>query len=206
MSEGIVLSLFDYSGNFVQPWAEAGYDCVCVDVKHEGDQRVVGVGNSHIEYISADITDWIPPREDYAFVAAFPPCTNLAVSGARWFKDKGLDGLTEGIQNVEAAREICEWADAPWFIENPVSTLSTYWREPDFTFHPYEFDEYTDEDEAYSKKTCLWTGAGFVMPDVHGVEEYDDRIHRMPPSEDRSEKRSETPRGFSNAVYEVNHE
>jgi hypothetical protein len=50
-----------------------------------------------------------PPRR-YAIVFAAPPCTNLAVSGARWFKEKGVGGLTEAIEIVEACRRICEWS------------------------------------------------------------------------------------------------
>ena len=197
-----ILSLFDYSGNMVQPWAEAGYECICVDVKHadrDGNQI-----RPNIRVVGADIHDYLPPRREYAMVFAFPPCTNLAVSGARWFKQKGLTGLAEAIELVEQARKICEWADAPWMIENPVSTLSTYWRDPDYTFHPYEYDGYTNEDNAYSKKTCLWTSDDFVMPDIDAAEEYDDRIHKMPPSENRSEKRAETPMGFARAVFQAN--
>jgi len=203
MSEGVMLSLFDYTGNMARPWAKAGHECYCVDLKHD-EQYTETVGEGSITYIPADITEWLPPRREYAFVAAFPPCTNLAVSGARWFTDKGLSGLAEGIELVEQARDICEWADAPWLLENPVSTLSTYWRQPDYTFHPYEYDGFTQDDDGYSKKTCLWTGGGFVMPGVDAAEEYDDRIHKMPPSEERSEKRAATPQGFANAVFEAN--
>lgn len=202
MDDEIVLVLYERSGNMAEAWASEGYEVVAVDI--EADARVEQVGEGSVEYVSADIREWLPPRRSYKFVAAFPPCTNLAVSGARWFKDKGLSGLSDGIELVERAREIAEWADAPWLIENPVSTLSTYWREPDYTFHPYEYDNFTKRDEAYSKKTCLWTGGGFTMPQTDGVEDYDDRIHKMPPSEDRSKKRSVTPRGFANAIVAEN--
>lgn len=207
-AQGVVLSLYDYSGNMVRPWAEVGYECIAVDVKHEGEERTEEVGSGSIEFVSADITDWLPPRREYAFVAAFPPCDNLAVSGARWFKQKGLDGLHTGVECVMAAREIADWADpnCGWMIENPVSTLSSYWRDPDYTFDPYEYDEYTSEDERYTKKTCLWTGDGFSMPEPSGLDESeaDDRIHKMPPSEDRAEKRAETPMGFARAVFQAN--
>jgi hypothetical protein len=200
MTRGTVLSLFDHSTVMVQPWVEHGYDAICVDIKHDGDY----VDENGVRRVGSDIHNWLPPIRDYEMVFAFPPCTNLAVSGARWFTDKGLDGLSDGIENVERARQIAEWADCEWLIENPVSTLSTYWREPDYTFHPYEYDGYTDDDDAYSKKTCLWTSGGFVMPDVDATAEYDDRIHKMPPSEDRNKKRSKTPRGFANAVFQAN--
>ena len=189
----------------VEPWARAGYECYAVDIEVDERTETYDSGGS-ITYVQADVREWLPPRAEYAAVFAFPPCTNLAVSGARWFTDKGLSGLSNGIELVERARYIAEWADAPYMIENPVSTLSTYWRKPDYTFHPYEYDGFTSKDEKYSKKTCLWTGNGFCMPDTDAAEEYDDRIHQMPPSEDRSEKRSVTPTGFARAVYEANNE
>lgn len=198
MSDTVVLSLFDYSGNMVRPWAEAGYECICVDLEHIDDEHTEEVGDGGIQYVGADISEYLPPRREYEIVFAFPPCTNLAVSGARWFKDKGLEGLAEGIELVECARDICEWADAPYLIENPVSTLSTYWREPNYTFDPHEYDNFTSDDNAYSKKTCLWTSDDFVMPETDGVEEYDDRIHK---EMSESRERSQTPQGFANAVY-----
>lgn len=206
MKEDIVLSLYDYSGNMVRPWANEGYECYCVDIKHVDEERTESVGSGEIHYVGADMCEYIPPRAEYEIVFAFPPCKNMATSGARWFKQKGLDGLAEGIELVERARNIAEWSDAPWMIENPVSTLSTYWRSPDYTFHPYEYDGFTEQDDAYSKKTCLWTSDGFVMPEPDAVEEYDDRIHKMAPSEDRAEKRSMTPMGFANAVFAANHD
>jgi hypothetical protein len=132
--KGSVLSLCDRTGNMVQPWAAAGFECFCVDLRHgQGEAR------DGITYIGADIREWLPPPRRYAIVFAFPPCTALAVSGARWFKGKGMGGLTEAIELVEACRRIAEWSAAPWMIENPVSTLGSYWRKPDFSFHPYEF-------------------------------------------------------------------
>ena len=142
-----VLSLFDLAGNMVKPWSEAGFSTLCIDVQRDG----------------TDILKWIPPRARYGIVFAFPPCTNLAVSGARWFQDKGLAGLGSAIELVERARDICEWAGAPWMIENPISTLSTYWRKPDHIFHPYEFAGLEPLDN-YTKKTCVWCGNGFIMP------------------------------------------
>lgn len=201
----VVLSLFDKSANMVKPWADAGYVCYTVDIEHNGVTEEP-YGRGKIVKVGADIMDYLPPREDYKIAFGFPPCTNLAVSGARWFKDKGLNGLSEGIEKVEKARQIVEWTDAPWMIENPVSVLSSYWREPDYTFQPFQYDGYTEEDEAYSKRTCLWTSDDFIMPDEKATEDYDDRIHQMPPSEDRSERRSVTPLGFAKAVFEANKE
>jgi hypothetical protein len=144
---GLVLSLFDLTGNMVKPWADAGYETLCIDIQRDG----------------TDILRWLPPRRDYRMVFAFPPCTNLAVSGARWFKDKGLAGLGSAIELVERARDICEWSGAPWMLENPVGTLASYWRKSDHIFHPHEFAGLEPADN-YTKKTCLWTGGGFIMP------------------------------------------
>jgi hypothetical protein len=92
-------------------------------------------------------------------------------------------------------------------IENPVGSLSKYWRDPDYTFHPVHYAGYAadPETDGYSKKTCLWTGNGFVMPDRKpGEPNLGAMIHRMPPSEDRADKRSITPLGFARAVFLAN--
>lgn len=188
---GLVLSLFDLTGNMVKPWAEAGYDTLCIDMQRDG----------------TDILRWLPPRREYKIVFAFPPCTNLAVSGARWFKDKGLAGLGSAIELIERARDICEWSGAPWMLENPIGTLASYWRKPDHAFHPWQFAGHEPSDN-YTKKTCLWTGNGFVMPKAFPLLDAgapDDRIHKAPPSAERANFRSATPMGLARAVFEANH-
>ena len=203
MSGPIVLSLFDLTGNMVKPWAAAGYECVTVDLQAEpGAHRVA----PNITQVGGDVLSWLPPRAEYRIVFAFPPCTDLAVSGARWFKDKGLAGLAGAIELFERARQIAEWADAPWMIENPVSTISSYWRKPDHAFHPADYTAFELGDN-YTKKTCLWTGNGFVMPEPArhpDAGEPDNRIHACPPGPDRGNIRSATPMGFARAAFEAN--
>jgi hypothetical protein len=195
-----VLSLCDRTGNMVQPWLEAGYDAVTVDLQ---DTQFAAGGNHFV----ADVTKWRYPLRfgQPAIVFAFPPCTHLAVSGARWFQEKGMGSLIEALSIVEACRDICEASGAPWMIENPVSTLSTYWRKPDHIFHPWEYTAFELGDN-YTKKTCLWTGNGFVMPKPRPAlaAEPDDRIHKAPPSDERADFRSATPMGFARAVFEAN--
>jgi hypothetical protein len=193
----IVLSLCDRTGVMVQPWLESGYECWIVDVQHPAcesrDGRMVRVG--------ADVRTWLPPRREYVACFAFPPCTNLSVSGARWFRGKGLRGLLDGLEVVEACRRICEWTDAPWCLENPVSTISSYWRKPDHLFQPWQ---YGDNE---SKKTCLWTGGGFVMPAplvTTKPADVRESVWKMAPSADRGDKRSITPAGFARAVFDAN--
>ena len=198
----IVLSLCDRTGNMLRPWAEAGrYRCIAVDIQHAAGV----VERDGVEFVGADVREYLPPRGDYAACFAFPPCTHLAVSGARWFGDKGLAALRDAIGLVEACRRICEWTGAPYMVENPVSTLSTYWRKPDHTFDPCDFGGYLPGGgDAYTKKTCLWVGNGFRMPPPRRVDPVEgSRMHLMPPGPDRADARSETPMGFARAVFEA---
>ena len=198
----IVLSLCDYTGVMLRPWVKAGYRCIAVDIQHEPGTTL----RDGIEYVGADIFSYIPPNGDYAFVSAFPPCTHLAVSGARWFQSKGMGKLVEGLSLVERCRMLCEWAGAPYFLENPVSTLSTYWRKPDYTFNPCDYGGYIrGGGDAYTKKTCLWVGNGFIMPEFKPVEPTEgSKMHLLPPSVERANLRSATPEGFAIAVFEAN--
>lgn len=190
---GVVLSLCDRTGNMVRPWAHAGWECWCVDIQHETDCIRDG-----IRFIGADVRRFLPPKNT-SIVFAFPPCTNLAVSGARWFAEKGLYGLSDGLEIVARCAAICEWSESPWMLENPVSTLSTYWRKPDYVFQPWNFGDLE------SKKTCLWTGGGFVMPEfdcIHKPDGVRETVFRMPPSKERSNARSVTFPGFAQAVFD----
>lgn len=201
----VVVALYSKTDTMVRPWLEAGHSAVIVDLQHpEGETK-----DGRLTRIGANMLDWVPPRwlswEDVVFTAAFPPCDHLAVSGARWFAGKGLGKLAESIRLFESAAFWCEWFGAPYLIENPVSTISSYWRKPDHTFHPWQFAGLEPAD-AYTKKTCLWTGGGFVMPAPNhpaGIQP-DDRIHKAPPSEQRADFRSATPLGFARAVFDAN--
>lgn len=190
-----VLSLFDHSTTMVKPWADAGYHCICVDVQHPEGETLEG----NITKVGCDILEYLPPIADYTIVFAFPPCTHLAVSGARWFRGKGLGKLSESIRLFYRAAQICEWAFSPYLIENPVSTISSYWRKPDYTFDPCDYGD------PYTKKTCLWTGGGFKMPTKNRVEATKgSMMHKLPPSDERANLRSQTPEGFANAVFRAN--
>lgn len=191
MSEKIALSLCDKSGIILKPWAEKGYRCIAVDIQHKG----IIIENG-IEYTEGDVRDYLPPNGEYIFACAFPPCTHLAVSGAKHFKTKGLKKLKEAIEIVEACEKILKWTEAPFFIENPVSVLSTHWRLPDYKFDPCDYGD------PYTKKTCLWTGGNFIMPEKNPIEPTEgSKMHRLPPSPDRADLRSLTPKGFSLAVF-----
>jgi hypothetical protein len=200
MGAPIVLSLCDRTGNMVAPWLDAGHECWIVDLQHEpGEHR-----DGRLVRVGADLRTWLPPRREYLIAFAFPPCTNLSVSGARWFKEKGLAGLSEGIALVERAALICQWAECPWMLENPISVLSSHWRKPDAIVHPWQFAG-ANAAENYTKATCLWTGGGFRLPELLPAEPpHRTDIWSMGPSPDRGDKRSATPTGFATAVYQAN--
>jgi hypothetical protein len=211
--KGIIISLCDLTGVMVQPWLAAGYHAVQIDPQHPAgvtvDDQVTKVGHVIDHPVS-----WQVLRETIAtgrvvFVAGFPPCTDLAVSGARWFQSKAAADPAfqfKAMQVVHQCQVIGELSGAPWFAENPVSRISSFWRRPNHSFDPHQFTELAANDN-YTKKTCLWTGGGFVMPkpcpDVTlGLP--DDRIHKCPPGAERGNIRSATPAGFAIAVFLAN--
>jgi len=194
---GIMISCFDRTTIMAQPWADAGYLCYCVDIQHpKGETR-----EGNIIKVGADMMDWLPPKGNIVFAAFFPPCTDIAVSGARWFRDKGLGALIRALQLFKRSVDLAELIGAPYMIENPVSTVSTYWRPPDYKFQPWMYGE------NYSKETWLWAGNGFRMPrpdEVHPPENLEQKIWLMPPSPDRADKRAETSEKFARAVFKAN--
>ena len=200
----IVVSLFDHTGNMVASWAKAGFLCYCVDLQHPiGECR-----DGNIVRVGADIQEWLPPYAAVKMLFAFPRCTHVAVSGARWFRDKGLGSLIEALRLFDATVRLAEWTRPPYMIENPVSTVSSHWRKPQYTFDPCDYGGYLDPPgDAYTKKACLWTGNGFVMPRTKRVTPIEgSKMHQLRPSKERQRLRSATPKGFAQAVFEANYE
>jgi hypothetical protein len=212
--KGIVFSLFDLSGILVKPWADAGYECHIVDMQHPEKMTVEG----NVTKWGMDVYEWekmfietYPEKMQRAvFAAFFPPCTDLAVSGARWFASK--EAKNPGTR--ERAMALVHWSNkfgkrlgCPFFIENPVSVISSEWRTPDFSFHPYEYGGYEGgSDDGYTKKTCLWTGGNFKLPEKKPIRldpHTSDRIHKMAPSADRQNNRSKTPAGYARALFDT---
>lgn len=195
-----VLSLCDLTGNMVRPWLEAGHECTIVDLQHKpGVER-----EWLLTRVGADILQW-EPEGVYDVVFTFPPCTDLAVSGALHFERKGPERLASAMRLVHRCREIAEALTDCWMLENPVSRISTEWREPDFIFNPYAYGGYLEGGDRYTKKTCLWVGRDFRMPYVQPVSPTEgSKMHRMGPGPLRANLRSATPMGFARAVYEAN--
>jgi len=233
----IVISLFDFTGEMVRPWAQNGFECFCYDIQHDPNKAIVErfTGGGSITFVYADLDKPaampVIARQfaDHAvnMVFSFFPCDDLAVSGAAHFERKrAVDPL---FQRKAAKRGkdsvlLANLLRAPFMLENPVSVFSTLYRKPDHTFHPFEFGgyiaannmkhptwpEYIPDGDAYSKKTCLWTGGGFNMPEKKPVECESfgaSKQHRKLGGKSKKTKniRSATPRGFAAAVYNANY-
>lgn len=125
---------------------------------------------------------------------AHPPCTHLAVSGARHFAAKRADGRQQ-----EAIEFFLELARAPTpriAIENPVCIMSSIWRKPDQVIQPWQYGH------GETKATCLWLKNLPPLVPTNIVEGREARIHKMPPSADRWKLRSETYSGIAIAMAE----
>lgn len=217
------LSLYDYTGIMAQPWVEAGHEAFIFDIQHTTN-----------EVNGAKAFNWdILKREDEiiemafeagcTFMAAFPPCTDLAVSGAKHFYAKAVKNplfQEEAMELFYVADRIGEKLGIPYFMENPVSVASTLWRQPDFWFHPWEFGGYLPEDDvhplypqyilprdAYPKKTGLWAGGGFTLPPkkpVFVLPGWSRQMSQLGGKSLRTKNiRSATPRGFARAIWEM---
>lgn len=141
-------------------------------------------------HYQGDVMDII--NDGWNLMIAHPPCTYLAVSGARWFKDK-LPEQALALAFVQAL------LDAPVdkiALENPVSIISTRIRKPDQIFQPWQFGH------GETKKTCLWLkGLPKLLP-TNVVSGREHAVHRMPPSSERWKNRSRTYLGIAEAMAE----
>ena len=200
----VVLSLCDYTGIMVKPWADAGYRCICVDTQHPmRSDRVDGF----ITYTWGDVRSWCLPEDaEVVMLFAFPPCTDVAISGARDFRKKRNVLLRDALELFAACEMVASYCGAPYMIENPVGKFSSHMGPPTYTFDPCDYAGYTGgENDTYTKRTCLWTGNGFVMPECRSVDPIQgSKMHLLPPSPERQHLRSATPAGFAQAVFETN--
>jgi hypothetical protein len=205
----IVISLCDFSGIMVKDWAENGYICYCVDIQNGIRKNLIEEynGGGKIIYTWGDIRSWTPPIDSpIKIIFAFPPCTDLTVAGARDFETKRGYRLSDALELFDACRLIGEYSRSPYMIENPIGRLNSHRSKPDYIFDPCDYGGYLDPIcDQYTKKTCLWTGGGFKIPDKKRVDPIEgSKMHKMPPSEERANLRSETPMGFARAVFESN--
>lgn len=132
--------------------------------------------------------------EDWDMIIAHPPCTDLAVSGARHFARKRADGSQQ--RSIDFFMKFTRLECPRVAIENPVCIMSSVWRKPDQIIQPWQFGH------GETKATCLWLKGLPKLTPTKIVEGRASRIHRMPPSPDRSRLRSKTFPGIAKAMAE----
>lgn len=187
-----ILIACEFSGRVRDAFARRGHDAWSCDLlpSETAGQHIQGDVRERFTWTHWDL------------IIAFPPCTHLAVSGARWFKDKG-DLQPQAIQffldcaNAPAARVA---------VENPVSIMSRLYRKPDQIIQPWQFGH------GETKATCLWLkGLPLLQPthcerpDLFAKPAPNERIARVwrePPSADRQKNRSRTYEGIAEAMAE----
>lgn len=246
----VVVSLYDFTGEAVRPWAEAGYQCLCLDIQHPTGGGSIDPGDYYPETGGAIWKihwdrSWLPEktidliqskaRGPIVMGFAFPVCTDLAASGARHWQAKAARDphfqRDAAVYAIEASH-ILDMVTGNWMVENPNGALSRLWRKPDHSFDPCDYGgylpagphprwpDYIPEQDAYTKRTNLWVGNDFIMPDKLPVEpikiaftKKDGTITYGSPqwaklggkSMKTKNIRSATPRGFARAVFVANH-
>ena len=124
---------------------------VCLELRKRGHEAfsadIMECSGPHPEWhIKGDVLEII--NDDWDMMIAFPPCTHLAVSGARHFEQKRRDGRQQ--QGMDFFMKMAEANIPKIAIENPIGIMSTHYKKPSQIIHPYHFGD------PYSKATCLW--------------------------------------------------
>lgn len=139
-------------------------------------------------HIVGDVSEIL--NDGWDLMIAHPPCTHLAVSGARWFKDK----LVEQQQALEFVQLLLEAPIPKIALENPISIISSHIRKPDQIIHPWQFG--TGEVKA----TCLWLKNLIPLIPTNIVKGRTPRVHHEAPGPDRWKRRSLTCVGIAKAM------
>jgi len=193
-----VLVACEYSGRVREAFRARGHDAWSCDLLPSEDNSKFHIQGDAIHAALEGcpcVADWL-----YAFtyhrpwdlMIAHPPCTHLAVSGARHFEAKRADGRQQ-----EAIEFFLSLARAPVpliAIENPVCVKSSVWRKPDQVIQPWQYGH------GETKATCLWLKGLPPLIPTDIVEGREPRVHRMPPGPNRWKERSRTYQGIANAM------
>lgn len=177
-----VLVACEYSGRVRDAFTKRGHTAVSCDL--------LPSDSPHGWHVQGDVLALLDKGWD--LLIAHPPCTHLAVSGARHFAAKQASGVQQ-----EALDFVRALLDAPIeriALENPVSIISSRIRKPDQVIQPWQFGH------GETKATCLWLKNLPKLQPTNIVEGRENRVHRMPPSADRWKKRSTTYQGIADAM------
>ncbi len=176
-----VLVACEYSGTVRDAFAARGHDAWSCDLL-----PTERLGN----HIHGDVLQHL--HRNWDLMIAHPPCTHLAVSGARWFKDKQI----EQAEALDFVRRLLDATIPRIALENPISIISSRIRKPDQIIQPWQFGH------GETKATCLWLKNLPKLLPTNIVEGREARIHKMPPGPDRWKERSRTFEGIAQAMAE----
>ena len=151
---------------------------------------VLNILKTPITVVTMDGNGHYIPRWD--LIIAFPPCTDLAVSGARWFKEKQADGRQQ--KSIDFFLQFTKTDCDRVAIENPVGIMSRIYRKPDQIIQPWQFGH------GETKKTCLWLKGLPLLQPTQIVEGREPRVWKMPPGPERAKMRSITYPGIAHAM------
>ena len=178
-----VLVACEFSGVVRRAFRDRGHDAWSCDLLEAEDGS---------EFHIKQDAQWLAYEERWDLMIAHPPCTHLAVSGARWFKEKRFE-QKEALYFVRTLL----YAPIPRIcIENPVSIISTAIRKPDQIIQPWQFGH------GETKATCLWLKGLPKLTPTNIVDGREAKVHRMPPGPDRWKERSRTYAGIAAAMAE----
>ena len=177
-----VLVACEFSGVVRESFNRGGHNAWSCDLR---PSEIIG------QHIQGDVFEAINSRK-WDLMIAHPPCTHLAVSGARWFPQKIADGRQqEAIKFFLALAN----ADIPLIaIENPIGIMSRIYRKPDQIIQPWQFGH------GETKATCLWLKGLPKLQPTNMVEGREQRIWRMAPSPEREKEHSRTYQGIADAM------
>ncbi|AKT48216.1 hypothetical protein ADJ70_03345 [Olsenella sp. oral taxon 807] len=159
-------------------------------------------GGAHPEWhVRADAVEVAKLAWD--MVIAFPPCTHLACSGARWFGEKRRDGRQQSAIGLFLALATLDHVPRV-AVENPVGIMSRLYRKPDQVIQPWQFGH------PETKATCLWLRGLPPLVPTHDVSDemarlpdaMAHRVHHMAPGPDRQRLRGRTYPGIARAMAE----
>ena len=174
-----VLIACEYSGAVRDAFRARGHDALSCDL------LPTDAPGPHYQ---GDVRDVI--EQGWDLMIAHPPCTHLAVSGARWFKDK----LQEQADALAFVRLLMDAPVERIAIENPISIISSRIRKPDQIIQPWQFGH------GETKATCLWLKNLPPLTPTNIVDGREARVHRMAPSPTRWKERSKTYAGIAAAM------
>jgi len=140
------------------------------------------------QHIQGDVLEIL--NDGWDLMIAHPPCTHLAVSGARWFKFK----VIEQAEALEFVRRLLDASVYKIALENPVSIISSTIRKPDQIIQPWMFGH------GETKATCLWLKNLPLLNPTNIVEGRTARVHFESPGPERWKNRSRTLQGIADAM------